>query len=220
MVMILIHQEIKSNNLNQQERNNKQIFINCPFDNEYRELLRPLLFTIIFLGYSPRIASESLNSGENRIDKICNLINITAYSIHDISRCKSLKENEYFRMNMPFELGIDFGKYKFTNPERRILILEEHRFDYQKSISDLAGVDIKCHEGIPVNVVKCVRNWTIEAKILKVPSSPIKIWNRFTDFTLDFCEKRKEDGFSGDDLNDMPTPEYINAIEEWVTNNK
>ena len=27
----------------------KSVFIDCPFDNNYRPLLRPLLFTIIFV---------------------------------------------------------------------------------------------------------------------------------------------------------------------------
>src|SRR6266404_2208861 len=28
----------------------KNVFINCPFDSEYNSLLRPILFTIIYLG--------------------------------------------------------------------------------------------------------------------------------------------------------------------------
>ncbi|MEP7011624.1 MAG: hypothetical protein ABJC13_14975, partial [Acidobacteriota bacterium] len=61
------------------------VFINCPFDATYLPLLRPLLFTVVFLGYSPRIASERFDSGENRIDKICSLIRESKYSIHDLS---------------------------------------------------------------------------------------------------------------------------------------
>ncbi len=59
------------------------VFINCPFDKEYHALLRPLLFTIIYLGYNPRIASERSDSAENRVDKICELIRDSNYSIHD-----------------------------------------------------------------------------------------------------------------------------------------
>jgi hypothetical protein len=50
------------------------VFVNCPFDDKYLTLLRPLLFTIVYLGYRPRIASERSDSGENRLDKICELI--------------------------------------------------------------------------------------------------------------------------------------------------
>jgi hypothetical protein len=65
------------------------VFINCPFDSDYIPLLRPLLFTVLFLGYNPRIASESCDSGEARIGKICNLIQCSKHSIHDISRIQS-----------------------------------------------------------------------------------------------------------------------------------
>jgi hypothetical protein len=65
----------------------KNVFINCPFDNDYYiPLLRPLLFTIIYLGYNPRIATESFDSGEIRIQKIGKLIKDSKFSIHDLSR--------------------------------------------------------------------------------------------------------------------------------------
>ncbi len=32
----------------------KNVFINCPFDPEYYPLLRPLLFTIVYLGFNPK----------------------------------------------------------------------------------------------------------------------------------------------------------------------
>jgi hypothetical protein len=45
------------------------VFLNCPFDDEYLPLLRPILFAIIDLGFTPRIALESLDSGKPRIEK-------------------------------------------------------------------------------------------------------------------------------------------------------
>jgi hypothetical protein len=38
------------------------VFINCPFDEQYYPLLRPLLFTVVYLGFNPRIASERSDS--------------------------------------------------------------------------------------------------------------------------------------------------------------
>lgn len=52
----------------------KNVFINCPFDEEYYALLRPLLFTVLSFGFNPRIAFERSDSGEQRINKICQLI--------------------------------------------------------------------------------------------------------------------------------------------------
>jgi len=204
--------------LDQGDTHNNQVFINCPFDNEYRELLRPLLFTLCYLGFTPRIASEFLNSADNRIDKICKLIKLSNYSIHDLSRCTSSTANEYFRMNMPFELGIDYGNSYFNKSEKKMLILEGRRYDFQKAISDLSGVDVKCHNNEPEDVVKCIRNWTVEINSLKAADSPTQIWYRFTDFTSDFFDDRKANGFIDKDLNDMPTPEYIYAITNWLKN--
>jgi hypothetical protein len=50
------------------------VFVNCPFDEEYLPLLRPLLFTIFRLGLRPRIALEELDSGAPRVQKIIRLI--------------------------------------------------------------------------------------------------------------------------------------------------
>lgn len=38
------------------------VFINCPFDENYLPLLRPLLFTVIYLRLKPRIALEAIDS--------------------------------------------------------------------------------------------------------------------------------------------------------------
>ena len=111
----------------------KNVFINCPFDEEYKSLLRPLLFTIIFLGHNPRISSERSDSTENRIDKICELINESKYGIHDLSKIKSKESEEYFRLNMPFELGIDYGARRFgpqSISSKQHLILEKDLHAY------------------------------------------------------------------------------------------
>jgi hypothetical protein len=198
---------------------NNQVFINCPFDEEYKDILRALVFTLSYLGLTPKIASEFLNSAENRIEKICELINQSDYSIHDLSRCKSSAVNEYYRMNMPFEFGLDYGNSHFNHLNKRMLVLEGQRYDFQKTISDLSGVDTKCHNNEPEDVVRCIRNWLIEAKIINIADSPTVIWYRFSDFTSDFYDRRKAMGFTDKDLNDMPITEYIVSIIEWIGQN-
>jgi hypothetical protein len=202
--------------MHQGDLGNNQVFINCPFDESYRVLLRPLLFTITYLGFTPRIASEYLNSAENRITKICGLIKSSTFSIHDLSRCKSAKRDEFFRMNMPFEFGIDYGYYFFNSNDKKMLVLEGNNYDYQKTLSDLSGVDVKCHNKKPEDIVRCIRDWTIEANILKAADSSTRIWYRFTEFASVFYDQRIAAGFSDQDLNDMPTPEYIKAIDAWM----
>lgn len=196
-----------------------QGFINCPFDEDYLPLLRPLLFTILYLGFAPRIASERLDSGENRIDKICSLIRACRYSIHDLSRLKAKKRGETFRMNMPFELGIDYGLRRFSRGRhkgKRFLILERDRYEFQKALSDLSGVDIKAHRNEPDEVVRAIRNWLVEVGALESAPSPKAVWYAFARFASDFYNARQAAGFSDDDLNMMPVPEYLDFIDEWV----
>jgi hypothetical protein len=197
----------------------KNVFINCPFDQEYLSLLRPLLFTILYVGFNPKIGLESSDSGETRINKICELIRASRYSIHDLSRLQSSRRNEFYRMNMPFELGIEYGCRHFASDHlrrKRCLILEKSRHDYIKALSDLSGVDIKSHQNKPEKLIAAVRSWFIETVGLRNIESPTVMWYQFTDFTSDFYERRKSQGFSDEDIEEMPVPEYMHFIQEWL----
>ncbi|HYH87394.1 MAG TPA: hypothetical protein VEX60_18215 [Pyrinomonadaceae bacterium] len=200
----------------------KNVFINCPFDPEYYPLLRPLLFTIVYLGFNPKIALERSDSGEQRIDKICELIKKSKYSIHDLFRLKSKKRGEFYRLNMPFELGVDYGSRRFALnylKRKKYLILEKGTFDYRKALSDISGVDIKNHNNKPAKVVQAIRNWFVETVDLKNVAGPTAIWYKFNDFTSDFYTRRKNEGFSDEDLDMMPVREYINFIRRWLRAN-
>ncbi len=197
----------------------KNVFINCPFDEDYFPLLRPLLFTIVYLGYRPRIASERFDSGETRIDKICELIETSRNSIHDLSRLRATLVDELYRLNMPFELGIEYGCRRFSSGRlsgKRCLILAEQRHEYSKALSDISGLDIKSHENEPAQLVRKVRNWFVETVGLRSVDSATRIWFQFGDFASDFYDARKADGFSDEDLDMMPVPEYIDFIRDWV----
>jgi hypothetical protein len=197
----------------------RNVFVNCPFDAEYLPLLRPLLFTIVYVGFIPRIASERSDSGENRIDKICALIRVCRYSIHDLSRLRSSQIGEFSRMNMPFELGIEYGCRRFGSQPlsgKKGLVLEKDQHEFQKAISDLSGIDIKHHNNEPAEVVRAVRDWFVETVGLSRVHSASRIWYRFTDFASDFYDTRIADGYSAEDLNMMPVPEYIDFIRRWV----
>ena len=197
----------------------KNVFINCPFDSEYYALLRPLLFTIVYLGFNPKIALERSDSGEQRLDKICELIKESKFSIHDLSRLKASKRDEFYRLNMPFELGLDYGSRRFASnylKEKKYLILEKRAFDYRKALSDISGVDIKNHDNKPAKLVQAIRNWFVETAGLSNVIGPTAIWYKFNDFTSDFYTRRQNEGFSDEDLNMMPVREYINFIKNWL----
>lgn len=197
----------------------KNVFINCPFDPAYKSLLRPLLFTILYFEFNPKIASQRSNSAEQRIDKICELIESSKYSIHDLSRLKSLKKNEFSRHNMPFELGIDYGSRKFAGKhfgDKKFLVLEKGRYDYSKALSDLSGIDIKSHNENAEDTVRVVRNWFVETVGLTNLKPASIIYNDFIDFMADFDAKRKREGYKDKDIYDMPITEFTLFIKDWL----
>jgi hypothetical protein len=200
----------------------RNVFINCPFDTAYEALLRPLLFAILYFNFNPKIASERSDSAEQRIDKICELIGASKYSIHDLSRLRSTKKNELSRHNMPFELGIDYGSRKFGEEHfrgKKFLILERDRYEFAKAVSDMGGVDIKNHNDAAEDLIRAVRNWfaaTVGLKKLKPASVILNDFNRFME---DFDTDRQEEGFMHNDIYEMPTPEFVGHIRDWLAIN-
>ena len=199
------------------------VFINCPFDEEYKLLLRPMLFTLVYAGLAPRLASEKSDSLEQRIEKILRLIKECKYSIHDLSRLKSERANEFSRLNMPFELGIEYGCRRIAKNHlrtKRSLIFEKKRYDIQKALSDLNGVDVKFHNNKPAQTVQALQHWLIETVGLNDVESPSVIWDKFNKFDDEFYERRKAQGYSKRDLRVMPVPQYVRFIKQWVASKR
>ena len=196
-----------------------KIFINCPFDSQYSFLLKPILFTIVYLGFNPQIASQTADSGEQRINKILSLILKSRFSLHDLSRIRSRRRGEFFRLNIPFELGIDYGSRHATAGylrKKRCLVLVAQPHDYKQALSDLGGIDAKSHSNDPETAVIALRNWFVETVHLKKAPSGSALWEEFTDFYSDFYDQRKKDGFSKQDIKMMPIREYLSAIRHWL----
>jgi len=210
----------------------KNVFINCPFDDEYFELLRPLLFTIVYFDFKPRISLESSDSGTFRLEKIINLIKESQYAIHDLSRLQSKTIDEYYRLNMPFELGVEFGLRNFNEEfkDKKSLILETKRFEYMKALSDINGFDIKDHNDNPLKLIECLRAWFAETVGLRSLVSSSKIYYDFIDFnTFQFIEKHKKykkypkseaDEFTGKEIQELTIPEYIEDVKFFLKKTK
>lgn len=195
------------------------VFVNCPFDEDYKSLLKPLLFTILYCGFDPQI-SETLDSGKARVQGIENLIENAKYSIHDLSRMESRAMGELARFNMPFELGLDLGCRRFKggrHSEKRCLILDKEKYRYQKAISDLSGNDIAYHQANPELLVRAVRNWLFHIKQERL-SSGKALWTFYNDFATDFYKITHEANYSREDVEAMPWSEYKLYIKEWISN--
>ena len=198
------------------------VFVNCPLDEPYEPILQGILFCIVYLGLTPRIATERKNSAEYRLDKIKELIEGSKFSIHDLSRCESKSEGEVFRLNMPFELGVDYGCRAYFGKGRdakKILILEEKRYRYQAALSDISGSDIEAHAGKFDIAMRKVRNWLVSEA-----GAPRHGATRILDAYVDFQEWHYETqlrlGFSEEDIQDYPTRELLDAMLRWVGSGK
>lgn len=200
----------------------ENVFVNCPFDQQYLPLLRPLLFTIIYLKLKPRIALEAMDAGQARLDKIVGLIADSKFGIHDLSRIESAKAGELFRLNMPFELGLDFGCRLFGSgiqKGKRCLVLEAEPHRYKAALSDLSGSDIESHGNEPYRVVAVVRNWLKNVSPMQA-AGPAKIESAFTDFMAQNYDDLTAKGFSPRDIEALPVPELIECMEGWVLTNR
>ena len=138
------------------------VFINCPFDDDYRPIFRAIVFAVHDCGFVARCALEESNSADVRVSKIESIIGDSRLGIHDVSRTELDEGSDLPRFNMPLELGLFLGARRFgTTKQRRkaCLVLDRERFRYQAYMSDLAGQDIGCHHGTPEGAIPVVRDW-------------------------------------------------------------
>ncbi len=193
------------------------VFVNCPFDDDYSSILQAILFCLIRFGLNPRIATERSDSGEARIEKIFELVESSRYSIHDLSRCQAQEAGEHYRLNMPLELGIDFGCRRFGSERlsnKVFLILEEERHRYQVAVSDLAGFDIEAHGGEYATAVLKVRNWImVQGSFERLEAR--QLISEYEDFHGWYLEGRLSEGASEEDIRDSSTAEWMRAMHEW-----
>lgn len=199
---------------------NNNVFINCPFDDKYKEFLAPLLFTVIYCNLIPQI-SETNDSGSVRLNNILKLIKASKFSIHDISRLVASKAGEISRFNLPFELGMDFGlRYSENNSfsEKKCLIIDKqnvkNKYTYQAAISDISGSDIECYDNIQ-ELVRIVSNW-ISKLGFEFKSGPRIILENYYKFELDYKETLDKNGFSLTDILYLPKSYYIESAQKWI----
>lgn len=137
---------------------NRDVFINCPFDRKYLPMLRAMVFVLKACGYTLRCAMESDNAAEVRVEKILRIIGECGLGIHDISRTQVNGTPRLPRFNMPFELGLFLGATRHGSG-KGTLILDSERYRYQRFLSDIAGQDLRAHQNKPDVLIGEVRNW-------------------------------------------------------------
>ena len=194
----------------------RSVFVNCPFDEEYEPILQAMLFCIVHLGFTPRLAAGRADAAEDRLTKIIGLIETSRFSIHDLSRNRARAADEAFRMNMPFELGIDYAARRFI-PElkdKAFLVFERIRYETKAALSDLSGCDFEVHGNAPERAVREVRNFLVN-EAGAPPDGPTLIKARYEDFQAWYWERQSAAGASEEDIRAYPTRELLGAMLEW-----
>ncbi len=195
------------------------VFVNCPFDDEYESIRSAIIFTIFDCGFIPKCALEEEDSGVVRFDKIKKLIEISKFGIHDISRTELDKINKLPRFNMPLELGVFIGAKEFgdEDQEQKItLILDKEPHRYQKFMSDIAGQDIKSHNNHPEEAISQIRNWLNDKLGKKTIPGGIEIYNRYRKFLMEMkniCQELKLRP------EEVTYNDYTNFISDWLKEN-
>lgn len=165
-----------------------EVFINCPFSEDYAEHFKAIVFVMLRSGFTPRCARESDDGGEVRIDKICRIIGECRYGIHDISKTEPDPSFGLPRFNMPLELGLFLGARKYGGPaqaRKKALILDTEPYRYQKFMSDIAGQDVHAHGGDIHRLIGKVATWLRdEANDPEVPGGRI-IASEFERFRIE-----------------------------------
>ncbi len=152
----------------------RSVFINCPFDDRFRPILRAICFAVISSGYAPRCALDATDGAEVRVAKIALLIGACDWGIHDLSRVE-VEPGGVPRFNMAMELGLHLGARLLgekRHRRKRALILDAERHRYDSALSDISGQDIECHNNDPDQAMACVRNWLSEHRPHNAPPLP------------------------------------------------
>lgn len=192
------------------------VFINCPFDEEYRPLREALVFCIFDCGFVPRCALEEENGGDIRIEKIYRIIQDCRFGVHDISRVEVSSATTLPRFNVPLELGIFLGARKFGNREQKkknLLILERERFRYRKYISDISGQDIEDHGNDERIIIRKVRNWLASAKKPQRIPGAARISQRLEQFRVELpaiCE------LAHVEVHELTYNDYSQFVSGWI----
>jgi hypothetical protein len=194
------------------------VFVNCPFDSNYAPLLEAALFCIVSLGFVPYLANARLEAGENRLDKIVEMIRRSKYSLHDLSRAKAASSGDLFRMNMPFEFGIDVGlRRSGVAPldRKKFLIFESRPFELKAALSDVAGQDVAHHNQDYELVLSEVRDFLrVEAGVYA--PGPARLLSQYVSFLGWMTDKKIFEGHSEEQAKKLPTRERLDEMEAWI----
>lgn len=196
------------------------VFINCPFDGQYKPIFDAITFTVHCAGFTVRSALEENNTAPERHAKITKLIRECKYGIHDISRVEINKASKLPRLNMAYECGLFYGAQLFGDAQqqaKQILVLDSEEFRYQKTMSDIAGKDAFSHENDPLVAIEKVRRFLHGKESGKLPGHQA-IQTHYKAFKKDLPKIAAALSVTPAELRSLDYwPDFVGAVVEWLT---
>ena len=193
------------------------VFVNCPFDDDYQPMRDAIVFTVFDCGYVARCALEIDDASDARIEKIGRIIADSKFGVHDICRTELDPDTNLPRFNMPLELGMFLGAKRFgerRQKDKMCLILDREPYRFQSFISDIAGQDIRAHRNAPHLAIKLVRNWLSDASKRSTIPGGREITRRYGAFRADLPTMCEDMRFDEDELT---FNDYTNLVSEWLS---
>lgn len=204
------------------------VFINCPFDTEYRECFEAIVFACYACGFRPRSALSSSSKKVLRFSALRDLVAACDVGIHDLSRTQ-LDLDGRPRFNMPFELGFFLGAKEFggkRNRSKHTLVMVKERHAMGAYLSDLAGLDPLAHGDDPRRVIKHVRDTLAHfltgtagpGAADPVLPGPLRIIARFQQFKRDLAAIAEQRDFDMVTFNVLDAHlDFCLAVEAFLT---
>jgi hypothetical protein len=198
-----------------EEASKTGVFINCPFDSDYQPIFNSLIFVIYACGFRPRSARELDDGGQTRIEKLYLIINECRFGVHDLSRTELDVINQLPRFNMPLELGIFLGAKRYgtrIQKQKRALVLDIEPYRYQRFISDLSGMDIHAHGGVPTRAIRETRDWLANVSRRQLPSAE-RLIAYYQRFEMELPQIAENLGF---EARNVPYVDFERIVVEWL----
>jgi hypothetical protein len=189
------------------------VFLNCPYDSKYRPFLWALVFAVCDSGFMPQAALSVADASTTRLDKLVQLITGSKYSIHD------LRLSTRVRFNMPFELGLAMGLARGGSPSieaKQICVLATDLSAFEKSCSDLKGIDPLVYAGGPEKLALAVARWLGNFQTERRAPSAGQLMKRFELFWKCLPRYASAKGFA---LHDASWPEMLVSVYSYLERN-
>jgi len=174
---------------------NTSVFVNCPFDAEYRPALEAVVYTSVAAGLYPVLGSRGPIASP-RTDRILTALKECRYSIHDLSRCRGEGSENLARFNMPLELGMAMALRGVTptavDAHEYLILVPDEAYIYQRFVSDLSGLDPLRHDGTPTSVTARVLSWLVSLTETPAPLAPPEVLSRLGVFSSEWAALDRE----------------------------